>query len=453
MTSHQPPSYIDHLRHAATSTRDLLAHAPSRRWEFFAKASASRELEVTREGSVQVIQAEEMGVSVRTSHEGRSGFAAASGIDVSAARRAIDTAIANQVPSAIDPLPPARLVTSAATAPSRQLPPQGWGLHIAQQIGAALTTCSGSRVQLLKCMLQEGEFSWILATDHGSVATHSDVSSSIVVDTIVDGERCGLWREWLHIADPDRFDGEEAARLICDRALLTHIPISGDAGLRDLILHGEATAHLISALMPLFLARRENDDPLPALLSSDGLLAAPALSLVDDRADPEAPITGPCDGEGMAARKILLIEHGAPRHRIASFRDALLCGETPRGGALRLSYRDYPSSAAANARVATDHGLPPAELLGMTDRALYLLRPVAPIALDLASDSYHMVASGVWLAGGRVRSWHPVVELKGSLGSFLRRIEAVGTDRRWYQCPQGFVGAPSILVRRQRVLG
>ncbi|MCU0234345.1 MAG: metallopeptidase TldD-related protein, partial [Thermoanaerobaculales bacterium] len=60
---------------------------------------------------------------------------------------------------------------------------------------------------------------------------------------------------------------------------------------------------------------------------------------------------------------------------------------------------------------------------------------------------------GVWLDGREVRGWHPVVELRGSLGRLLQRIEAVGNDRRWFQSGRGFVGAPSLLIRRQRVVG
>jgi predicted Zn-dependent protease len=46
-----------------------------------------------------------------------------------------------------------------------------------------------------------------------------------------------------------------------------------------------------------------------------------------------------------------------------------------------------------------------------------------------------------------------VVELQGSLGRLLRRIEAVGNDRRWFQTSQGFIGAPSLLIRHQPVVG
>jgi predicted Zn-dependent protease len=92
-------------------------------------------------------------------------------------------------------------------------------------------------------------------------------------------------------------------------------------------------------------------------------------------------------------------------------------------------------------------------LLGSADRALYLLRPLAPVGFEPSTDTYRIIASGVWLDGRSVRGWHPVVELRGSLGRLLRRIEAVGNDLRWFQTSQGFVGTPSLLIRRQPVVG
>ena len=50
------------------------------------------------------------------------------------------------------------------------------------------------------------------------------------------------------------------------------------------------------------------------------------------------------------------------------------------------------------------------------------------------------------------RGWQPVVELKGSIGQLLRRIECVATDLTWHQTEPGLIGAPSLLVRHQRVV-
>ena len=107
----------------------------------------------------------------------------------------------------------------------------------------------------------------------------------------------------------------------------------------------------------------------------------------------------------------------------------------------------------ANLRVLTKDGMAASERLTASDRALYLLRPLAPVIANLRDDTYSLIASGVWIENQRVRGWHPVVELSGGLGTLLRRIDAVGTDLCWFQTPRGFVGAPSLLIRRQPVVG
>ena len=138
---------------------------------------------------------------------------------------------------------------------------------------------------------------------------------------------------------------------------------------------------------------------------------------------------------------------------MASWADAIRFDELPRGGAVRRSYRDRPTTGLGNLRVLTDEGMAAGELLAASDRSLYLLRPLAPVVCDLAGDHYSLIASGVWIEHQRVRGWHPVVELRGSIGALLRRVDAVGTDACWYETPCGFVGAPSLLIRRQPVVG
>jgi PmbA protein len=274
-----------------------------------------------------------------------------------------------------------------------------------------------------------------------------------MVEIEVSGDRSGVWREWLHIPDPDEADVEAIASQISNRAMLTASQVTTDAGLHDLIFHPEVGAQMLAAIAPVFLAGESSESSLAQALDRHGQLASPALTICDDRCDPEAPITGPCDGEGLPSRRTLLLDQGVPRHRLASYRDAMRYGESPRGGAVRVSYRDYPATGIANLSVDTRAGMPAGRLLTEARRALYLLRPLAPVSCDVAEDSYRIVASGVWLDGTSVRGWHPVVELCGSLGRLLRRIEAVGTDRRWFQTERGCIATPSLLIRRQPVVG
>ncbi len=445
--------YSERLHEAALAARTELVSSPIKRWEVFAKASTTREIEVTATRPLGVIEVEETGVAVRTWGNGRGGFAAASGLGTFASRQAVEGALATESPLELDPLPPARLFGCSDATTIRSLPPTGWASHVGGELRRSIAGRCGGGLELRRVIVQEGAFAWILTTAEDQVARHEDTSTALMAEVEAISDHTGVWRDWLHIPDPETFDVEAAAAQICDRAMLTRSKVATDSGLRDLIFHPEVTAQFLASICGLFLVTGEGEDSLPSLLGPDGHLAAPALSLVDDRLDSKAPVTGPCDGEGLPARRTLLLDGGIPRHRLGSYRDATRCSEVPRGGALRLSYRDYPQTGIANLRVVTEEGVSAGALLESADRALYLLRPLAPVVFEPSTDTYRIIASGVWLDGHAVRGWHPVVELRGSLGRLLRRIEAVGNDLRWFQTESGFIGAPSVLVRRQPVVG
>jgi PmbA protein len=440
----------DLLETAAGACRHLLESTTTERWETFAKASLTREAEITGGQLRRTVSIEESGIGVRTFERGRAGFAAASGLDRSAARAAVEAARAGATPGP-DPMPPQRLLGTSPVSSGSELPPRGWSQHVAGELTIALASLSG-HLEMGRAIPREGSFAWMLSTADGWSAVHQRTVASMLVEVLVD-DRPGTWREWVHIPDPAAFDAETVAGRIGNRALLTRHRITTDRGLHDLMLHPEVSSQLLAAISPLFRATQPDRDPLPGLLDPSGMLAAYPLTVVDDRSDPSAPVVSPCDGEGLPSHRTLLLENGAPRHRAASWADAMRFDELPRGGAVRFSYRDCPTTGLANMRVLTDHGMAAGELLAASDRTLYLLRPLAPVVCDLANDSYSLVASGVWIERQRVRGWHPVVELRGGLGSLLRRIDAVGTDLGWFETGHGFIGAPSILVRRQPVVG
>ncbi|HSL17567.1 MAG TPA: metallopeptidase TldD-related protein [Methylomirabilota bacterium] len=438
------------LERASAACGELLGDNDGR-WEVFLKSSLTRQVEVAGGRLRRTVETAESGVGVRLFAAGRAGFAASSGLDGPTLRSVVEAARATAAPGP-DPMPPARLLGTSPIPPGPALPPPGWAQHVAGELTAALGALSGGRLELGRAVVQEGGYAWQLTTGDGWSAGHDRRVASMLVEVRV-GDRPGTWREWVHIPDPEGFDAEALAGRIGNRALLTRHRVVTDSGLHDLLLHPEVAAQLLAALSPLFLATAPDRDPLPGLLDRSGLLAAWALSLVDERSDPSAPVVGPCDGEGLAARRTLLLEEGAPRHRVASFADAVRFDDLPRGGAVRLSYRDRPATGIANLRVLTADGLAAGELLAASDRSLYLLRPLAPVVCNLAEDRYSLAASGVWIHRRQVRGWHPVVELRGGLGALLRRIDAVGTDSCWFETARGFVGTPSLLVRRQPVVG
>ncbi|MCD4748784.1 MAG: TldD/PmbA family protein [Thermoanaerobaculales bacterium] len=444
---------IERLRRAAVATRDLVVHTDATRWEVFAKASTTRELIFEPTPPVQVSVVHETGVAVRTVCRGEAGFGAASGIDSDAARVAVGAAQASRTLMPFDPLPPSRLLGTTDTTVSRTLPPSGWAAHAAEKLTHGIVEAADRRLLVRRIVFHEGEYGRLLATGEGFVATHQDATISVLVEMAHRDRQDMTCYEWIWVPDPNIFDADRIARQMCDRALLMRNSITTRSGLFDVLFHPEISAHLLGALAPAFLPCSEDKDPIPKLVDRNGQLAAQALTLVDDASMSDCPSNAPCDGEGLPLRRHLLLENGVPRHRLTSRLEAQLFDEPTRGGARRLSYRDYPRAGISALRVVPDPGIPAAELLRGAGRSLYALRLMAPVSMNLLKDEFRLLTSGVWLDKGVVEGFQPVVELRGALSHLLHRIDAVGADLGWHQTPAGFVAAPTTFVRCLKVVG
>ncbi len=442
---------IERLHRTATSTRDMVIHTQATRWEMFAKASTLREMIFEPAPPLEMSVIHETGVAVRLTGHGEAGFGAASGLETQAARVAVEAAESSLTPLPFDPLPPARLLGCTTVAPSRQLPGPSWATHVAETLTRGVLKASGSTLLIRRLTFQEGTYAWLLSTGDGFVASQHDATLSMLVELgLRDGARASH-HEWVWVQRPDDFDPEAIAAQICNRAILAGGPLLSRDGLFDILLHPEVGAHLLASLSSLFLPTPEDTDPLTHLLDRNGRLGSDALTLTDDRSAADCPPVAPCDGEGLPTKRHVLLDHGVPRHRLACHFEAQLYGEPTRGGARRFSYRDYPTTGISALRVVPDPGIPPAQLLKDAGKSLYLLRLVGPVITDKANDSFHLRAQGVWLNGGAVEGFQPLVEVSGALSLLLRRTEAVGTDLAWYQTTAGFVEAPTLLVTCQRV--
>ena len=84
---------------------------------------------------------------------------------------------------------------------------------------------------------------------------------------------------------------------------------------------------------------------------------------------------------------------------------------------------------------------------------LYVVNTANRGGIDLASGTYAVGASGLWIEGGEPA--YPVagVTVTGDLRDMLRRVSMVGDDLRWYHAPDGSFGAPSLLVDGMTVVG
>ena len=148
MNTKNTKDHLGRLNAAADAARTELESQPVERWEFFAKASFTRESEVTPGKQLRAINVEETGVAVRSTRNGRAGFAAASGLEGDAPRRAVEGALETETPAAFDPLPPQRLLGTSPVPSPRQLPPTGWAGHVGEEGGQRVEELVGDQDRL-----------------------------------------------------------------------------------------------------------------------------------------------------------------------------------------------------------------------------------------------------------------------------------------------------------------
>lgn len=441
---------IERLHETARSSWDLAAHAGATRWEIFAKASAVEELHFGDTPPVRRTTSAETGVAVRLLAPEGSGFGAASGSGPDAARAALLGARHSLSTMPIDPLPPPHLLGVREMPAATPLPPKGWARDTAARLSEAILAESGKGLRIRGLNFHQAEYGWLLSTGDGFTASHENTIVSLSVQLESRGSAHWRHEEWFWIPDVASFDAQESAARIAGRCDLFELPYSCHDGLFDLLLHPEMSAHLAAALAPLFLPGPI--DRIASLVDHQGHLTAPCLRLVEDPSAADSPARAPCDGEGLPSLSHLLLDHGVPRHRPSSYLESQLYGDPPQGGALRISYRDRPHAGTSSLYLRSEQPFSPKDLIPAKGLALYLTRPLAPITLEPEEDRFRLLASGTWLEQGRPRYSQPLVEIRSSLSHLLQRIEAVGSDLNWYQTPAGFVAAPSILIRCQRVM-
>jgi len=440
---------IERLNETARSSWDLANHAGASRWEIFAKASRVEELCFRPSPPVLRGVTEETGVALRMLTQEGSGFGAASGLGPDAAKAAVLGAGNSLVELPFDPLPPFHALKTEKLSSPRPMPPRSWARDTASDLTEAILREVGDHTLIQELVFHEASVAWLLNTAEGFTANYEDSVISISVRL---GNRKGAgWRheEWFRVPDAEHFDPAEAAGRIAARTSLMSLEQKARDGLFDLLLHPEMTAYLAAALAPLFLPGPS--DPLQHLIDGQGLLTASCLSLVEDQGNPHSPGRAPCDGEGYPVIPHLLLDQGVPRHHPCSYFESRLYGDPARGGTVRLSYRDRPRAGFSSLHLLSERADTPETLIPSRGQSLYLIRPLAPVRLNVEQDSFHFLASGAWLDSGRPRFSQPFVEIRGSLSHLLHRIEAVGKDLHWFQTPVGFVAAPTLFIRCQHV--
>ena len=247
-------------------------------------------------------------------------------------------------------------------------------------------------------------------------------SAHSVSASVLAGEGTGMERDYdWHTAvyggdleDPaavGKRAGERAVRRLRPRKTATaKVPIVFDPRVA-----GGLVSHLMSAINGAAIARGTSflKDKMGAQVF------APGIRIVDDPMRPRGLRSKPFDGEGLAARRLDVIEDGRLTTWLLDLRSSRQLGLKSNGRAARGS-SGPPSPSSTN--VYLDKGKVTREaLIGAIDSGLYVTEMIG-FGVNMITGDYSRGASGYWIEKGALTYPVSEVTIAGNLAEMFRAL-------------------------------
>ncbi|MGH9535607.1 MAG: TldD/PmbA family protein [Terriglobales bacterium] len=176
------------------------------------------------------------------------------------------------------------------------------------------------------------------------------------------------------------------------------------------------------------------------------MVAAPAITVVDDGPRAGGFGSAPFDGEGVAKRRTVVIQNGRLESYLLNCYTARKLGLKTTGNASR-GLADTPGVGYGNLYLEPGEPTPRALIAGIR-QGLFVTEFIGS-GVNIVTGDYSRGASGMWIENGELA--YPVEEITvaGNLKEMLRRIVAVGNDLTF----RSAAAAPTVVIEGMTVAG
>ncbi len=261
----------------------------------------------------------------------------------------------------------------------------------------------------------------VLVTSHGFGGAYLGSSHGVSM-TAIAGEGTGMERDYdyssvRHAADLDapekigRTAGERAVERLDPRKVATRkVPVVFDPRVA-----GSLVSHLASAVNGASVARKTSflRDKMGAKLFADG------IRIIDDPLRKRGLRSHPFDGEGVAGKKLALIDDGVLRSWILDCATARELGLVTTGHANR-GVSSVPSPGASNLHLEAGR-LSPKELITDIKDGFYVTDLIG-MGVNMVTGDYSRGASGFWIENGERTYAVSEVTIAGHLLDMFRTL-------------------------------
>ncbi|MGC1465011.1 MAG: TldD/PmbA family protein [Pseudolabrys sp.] len=261
----------------------------------------------------------------------------------------------------------------------------------------------------------------VLVTSHGFRGAYLGSRHGISM-TAIAGEGTGMERDYdfssaLHASDLEspekigRVAGERAVERINPRKVSTRkVPVVFDPRVA-----GSLVSHLASAVNGASIARKTSFlmDKMGEKLFADG------VSIIDDPFRKRGLRSRPFDGEGVAGRKLALVENGVLRSWLLDCTTARELGLATTGHAQR-GVSSGPSPGASNLHLEAGAKTPDALIADIADG--FYVTDLIGMGANMVTGDYSRGASGFWIENGKRTYAVSEVTIAGSLLDIFRTL-------------------------------
>ena len=405
--------------------------------EAYVSRSGETEVRVYKGEVEHFVSAQSEGIGVRVIRDGRTGFAYAGTLDPSAVDEVLAEARDNVAFGTVD-----EWAALAQPDGVERTPQTLWNENLAEfptdrKIELAkelerLTLAADPRVRVDDANYADAWGEAAVATTTGIRESRRENGCYVTVSSLADdGDETQTGFGFSVGREPDQFDLDRAARDGADRATRLLGATKPPSRRLTVVLDPFVTAQFLGVISSTV----DGESVVKGRsLFRDRIgeqVAADLVTLVDDPTNPQAYTATELDGEGLAARRNVLIDGGTLRQFVHSSYSARRAGTASTGNAIRGGYAGTPGVGCLALHLVPGSRTQ-AELIADIDDGL-LVQSVVGLhsGVNPVSGDFSTGASGMLITNGEIAA--PVRELTiaSTLQRMLLDVAEVGGDVDW----------------------
>ena len=417
--------------------------------EAFVGSSTSTSVRVHGGEIESLTQADSSGIGVRVVRDGRQGFAYAGSLDPAVIAEVLADARDNATyaepeewvglaePDGVTPVELDLWRDALADMPTDRK--VALALELERAVKARDPRVTGVRV----AAWGDGSGIGAVATSTGILVTGRSTFCHLSVQALAtDGDETKTGYGVSVGRQPEDVDLAEAADDAADRATRLLGAVQPASGTVTLVLEPRMAATLLGVVAGTLNGESVLKGRSPFADRVGEAIASPLVTLVDDPTDPASLGADTHDGEGLATRRIPLIEAGV----LAGFLHNTMTGRragVPSTASAVRGFRSTPGVGAQALAIATGEGTLDELIAGVDQGVLVQSMTGLHSGVNPVSGDFSVGVEGLMLRGGARAEPIREATVASTLQRLLLDVAAVGGEREW---TPGGTGAAALVI-------